>query len=328
MIIQKFDNGWGHQYGWKRTETLVVNQLLSQWIHDDSRTVIINSVWYTDDFHQQVMTWLRQHSWDRLVLVAMLDPAIPQPEWYVEFDRPVIPVGYYSGYNEIDLCALLLADSIDLSDYGDLLNGSSIDTPFICLNRKPHWHRKRLFDRLQQRNLLDRGIVSMGSEHGTAVRSLPELDRPGDLAPNSTATCYGVPNDIASLGPPDLWRRCFFDLVTETVWDINQNRFVSEKIYKPVLGMRPFVVYDPDGGEAWLRARGFETYRRDFQDISSHDPGDPESIMDFLTDLVQQPVSYFTSKFWSMREKLRFNHDRYYRYVQEQRDRIAHGVST
>jgi hypothetical protein len=328
MITHTFDNGWGNQYGWKKTEIKIVNQLLYKCIHDHSRTVVINSVWYTGDFHQQVMSWLRSNDWDRIVLVAMLDPAIPRPEWYTEFDRPVVPVGYYPGKNEIDLCALLLADSIDLAAYSDLLDGSDMDTPFICLNRKPHWHRRRLFARLQQRNLLDRGVVSMGSEDGQALRSLLESDRHGNLAPNSTAQCYGVPNDIASLGPPEIWRRCFFNLVTETVWDINSTGFVSEKIYKPILGMRPFVVYDPDGGETWLRDRGFETYRQDFRDISSHDPGDPESIMNFLTDLVKQPRSYYSSKFWSIREKLRFNHDRYYRYVQEQRDRIAHGVRT
>lgn len=326
MIIQTFDNGWGHQYGWKKTETQVVNQLLSQCLHDDSLTVMINSVWYTRDFHEHVMSWLRQHSWDRLVLIAMLDPAIPQPEWYAEFDRPVIPVGYYAGDNEIDLCALLLAHSIDLSSYGDLLDGSIIDTPFICLNRKPHWHRRRLYARLQQHDLVDRGVVSMGSENGQALRCLPESDRPGDLAPNSTAQHYGIPNDIASLGPPDLWRRCFFDLVTETAWDINQTGFVSEKIYKPILGMRPFVVYDPDGGEAWLRTRGFETYRQDFQDISSHDPGDPEQILDFLQDLASQSKTYFQTKFLSLQEKIQFNFCRFHEYVCEQRQKIDHGI--
>jgi len=326
MIVHTFDNGWGHQYGWKKTEIQIVNQLLHTCIHDHVRTVVINSVWYTRDYHEHVMAWLRTNHWDRIVLVAMLDAAIPRPEWYAEFDRPVVTTGYYPGPNQIDLFALLLADSMDLGAYGDLLDAASIDTPFICLNRKPHWHRQRLFARLQQHDLVNRGVVSMGSESGVAVRALLELDQHNDLAPNSTAQHYGITNDIAGLGPPEIWRRCFFDLVTETMWDINHTGFVSEKIYKPILGMRPFVVYDPDGGETWLRDRGFETYRQDFRDISDHDPGDPESIINFLTDLVQQSRSYFSSKFLAMREKIRFNHDRYYRYVQEQRDRIAHGI--
>jgi hypothetical protein len=326
MITQTFDNGWGHQFGWKKIETRTVNQLLDTWIHDHSRTVVINSVWYTGDFHEHVMSWLRTNDWDRIVLVAMLDPAIPRPEWYSEFARPVIPIGYYPGPNQIDLCALLLADSIDLSSYGDLLDASSIDIPFICLNRKPHWHRLKLFARLQQHDLLDRGVISMGSEEGQALRSLPEADRHGDLAPNSTAQSYGVPNDIAGLGPPEIWRRCLFNLVTETAWDINNTAFVSEKIYKPILGMRPFVVYDPDGGETWLRDRGFETYRQDFRDISDHDPCDPIHTIDFLNDLASQPKSYFKAKFTSLTEKIKFNLDRFETYVQEQRTRINSGI--
>lgn len=326
MIVQIFDQGWGPDWPWKKYEMSVVDKMMMSHKIDASKTVIVNSVWYTASYHEVVMSWLRNNDWDRIVLVAMLDPAIPKPEWYGEFDRPVIPIGYYPGPNHIDLFALLLADSINLHAYGDLLDASDIDIPFICLNRKPHWHRRRLFARLQQHDLLDRGVVSMGSENGPALRSLSESDPRIDLAPNGNTEFYGIPNDVAGLGSPDIWRRCFFDVVTETAWDINSTGFVSEKIYKPIMGMRPFVVYDPDGGESWLKNRGFETYRQDFQDISSHDPGDPESIMDFLTDLVQQPISYFSSKFSSMREKLRFNHDRYYRYVQEQRDRITHGV--
>jgi hypothetical protein len=326
MIIQNFDNGWGQQYRWKKTETHVVNELLTTWINDQSRTVVINSVWYTQEFHDLVMSWLRSNDWDRIVLVAMLDPAIPQPQWYSEFDRPVIPMGYYTGPNQIDLCAVLLTDSIDLQPYGDLLDVSCIDTPFICLNRKPHWHRLKLFQRLQQHDLLDRGIVSMGSDTGIPLRSLPEKDKISDLAPNSTAQSYGVPNDIASLGPPEIWRRCFFNLVTETAWDINNTGFVSEKIYKPILGMRPFVVYDPDGGESWLRDRGFETYRQDFSDISCHDPCDPIQVIGFLRDLVSQNKGYMQSKLESLSEKLKFNRDRLQKYVKEQREKINHGI--
>lgn len=328
MIIKCFDNGWGHQYQWKKTEIQVVNQLLSQWTHDQSRMVVINSVWYTQDFHQEVMAWLRTNPWDRIVLVAMLDAAIPRPDWYHEFDRPVIPIGYYHGSNQIDLFALLLADSIDLSPYGDLLDASDIDTPFICLNRKPHWHRKKLFAQLQQHGLLDHGIISMGADHGQAVRSLPESDISHDLAPNSSAQYHGIPNDIASLGSPAIWCRCFFDLVTETVWDINSTGFVSEKIYKPIMGMRPFVVYDPDGGGKWLRDRGFETYEKDFQDVSDYDPSNPDQIVVFLKDLCRQDKKYYQHKFSSLCAKIDHNRNVFESYLRDQYKIIDRGLIT
>jgi hypothetical protein len=327
MIIKYFDNGWGHQYHWKKTEIQVVNQLLAQCMHDLSRTVVINSVWYTQDFHQEVMTWLRTNSWDRIVLVAMLDAAIPRPDWYHEFDRPVIPVGYYAGPNQIDLFALLVAESIDLSPYGDLLDEADIDTPFICLNRKPHWHRKKLFAQLQQHGLRDHGIVSMGADHDQAVKSVPGGNSSEDLAPNSSAQYHGIPNDIASLGPPQIWRRCFFNVVTETVWDINSTGFVSEKIYKPIVGMRPFVIYDPDGGSQWLRDRGFETYEKDFLDMSDHDPADPDKLILFLLDLTKQSRNYFQNKFEKLIDKIRYNKSRFDTYTQQIKQQIDQGIN-
>ena len=326
MIIKCFDNGWGHQYQWKKIEIQVVNQLLAECMHDQSRTVVINSVWYTQDFHQEVMSWLRTNSWDRIVLVAMLDAAIPRPDWYSEFDRPVIPLGYYAGPNQIDLFALLLVDSIDLSLYGDLLDASDIDIPFICLNRKPHWHRKKLFAQLQHHGLQDHGVVSMGADHDQAVTSVPGVNLSENLAPNSSAQYHGIPNDIASLGPPEIWRRCFFNVVTETVWDINSTGFVSEKIFKPIVGMRPFVVYDPDGGGRWLRDRGFETYENDFQDISDHNPSNPDQIVLFLRDLCWQDKKYHQHKFSDLSDKINHNRDVFGSYVRNQYKIIDRGL--
>lgn len=327
MIIQNFDNGWGSQYHWKRKEIQIVNQLIGKWIYDQSETVIINSVWYDSDFHQQVMSWLRTHTWDRIVLVAMLDPAIPQPDWYNEFGRPVITVGAYPGPYQIDLFAQLLIDSIDLNAYGDLTDASDIEIPFLCLNRKPHWHRKKFFAELQQHDLLYRGIISMGSEKGPAVLALPEDDYKHDMAPNSSNEHHGIPNDIASLGPPAIWRRCFFNVVTETIWNINQNCFVSEKIYKPIVGMRPFVVYDPDGGGKWLRDRGFITYETDFRDVSDYNPDDPTQLVLFLQDISKQSSQYFQYKFKQLIDKIKHNRLQFDVYVEQQQQKIHNGIN-
>jgi hypothetical protein len=326
MIIQEFNNGWGPEWSWKQFEISSVNKFLRQVISDTSQTVLINSVWYSQDYHDMVMSWLRQNHWDQIILVAMLDPAIPRPDWYSEFGRPVIAIGYYPGQNQIDLFAMLLADSIDLSVYGDLVDGSNMDTPYICLNRKPHWHRLRLFYELQHHGLLDHGVVSMGSQDGRALRSLSEPHTPNNLAPNSSEQSYGIPNDINSLGPPEIWRRCFFNVVTETVWNINHCGFVSEKIYKPIVGMRPFVVYDPDGGTEWLKDKGFETYENDFRDISQYDPSDPECLIFFLKDLTSQDKKYFCHKYYQLVEKIKFNRENFYRYVQNQKNNIKQGV--
>ena len=94
MIIKTFDQGWGLNYPLKRYEQEIVSSLLKPFVESNQQIVVINSVWYTKDMHDQVMSWLRENVWDQIVLIAMLDAAIPFPDRYAEFDRPVTGIGY------------------------------------------------------------------------------------------------------------------------------------------------------------------------------------------------------------------------------------------
>lgn len=326
MIKKTFDQGWGAQWGWKQLENRVVNTMLDRVAKDNSETVVINSVWYTSERHEETMAWLRENTWDRIVLVAMLDASIPKPDWYAEFGREVIGLGYYPGNNELDLCALFVEEFLDLTPYGDLSDTSMIDTPFMCLNRKPHWHRKKFYQSLEFLNLLDRGMVSMGSEDGNAVRTLPNDCEPDLIAPNSETQHYGIPNSVSSLGNADNWRRCFLNVVTETMYDINRTNFVSEKIYKPIVGRRPFLVFDPDGAVKWLTDRGFESYVNDFKDISDLDLTRPEMVSQFLVSLCDQPQSYWQSKLVALQPKIMHNSNNFQRYVAGQKQRVQQGI--
>ena len=325
MIIKYFNNGWGPQWPLKQFEQGIVDSLLAGIAQDQSRTVVINSVWYTTEYHQQVLSWLRANPTDRIVLVAMLDAAIPRPEWYVEFNCEVVPVGYYLGDYSLDFCALFVDKFLDAPAIDQLTDASNIDTAYMCLNRKPHWHRRQLYNRLQSRDLLQHGIVSMGGE-GTAIRSL-DVDREhDDLAPNASAEHYGIPNDIVSLGHLQNWQRHFVNVVTETVYGINQSGFVSEKIYKPIVGCRPFLIYDPDGGTQWLRDRGFEPYVLDFQDITDLDLSLPINIPRFLSVLCEKTSAYWQTKYLALQEKILYNKQHFADYVKSQHQLIEKGI--
>lgn len=326
MIIQSFNNGWGPEWPLKRFEQSIVDSLLTGIAQDQSKTVIINSVWYSQEYHHQVLWWLRDNPVHRIVLIAMLDAAIPKPEWYAEFDCEIISVGYYPGDYSLDFCALFVDKFLHAPSADQLMDASVIDTAYMCLNRKPHWHRQQLYARLQAHDLLKHGIVSMGGP-GTATRSLDVDRRHDDLAPNASTEHYGIPNDIASLGHPENWQRHFVNIVTETVYDINQSGFVSEKIYKPIVGCRPFLVYDPDGAVRWLQHRGFESYVGDFTDITDLDLRLPINIPKFLHVLCQQNPTYWQSKYLALQEKILYNKQHFADYVKSQHHVIQKGIA-
>lgn len=326
MIIKTFDQGWGSQYLLKQYEQDIVADLVKSFVASDQQTVMINSVWYTTEMHEQVMSWLQNNNWDQIVLIAMLDAAIPYPDRYAEFGRPVTGIGYYPGAGQVDFCALFVDHFLQTPDTDILLDANTIDTAYMCLNRKPHWHRKKLYSQLQSLDLVNQGIVSMGGD-GQAVTALAQ-DRDHDtLAPNATRDHYGIPNDIVSLGHQDNWQRHLLNVVTETFYDINRTGFVSEKIYKPIVGCRPFLVYDPDGGTQWLRDRGFEPYTQDFRDISDLDLAEPHNLPKFLKVLCEQTPAYWQKKFVDLQEKIQYNKIHFADYVAQQRSIVKQGIS-
>jgi hypothetical protein len=57
---------------------------------------------------------------------------------------------------------------------------------------------------------------------------------------------------------PDWYNRTLFSMVSETT--VDNNRFISEKSYKPIAYGHPFVIYGSPGTLQHLRTQGFETF--------------------------------------------------------------------
>lgn len=319
MILQTFDNGWGDTVPLKALEREILNGFLCRYINNDLRSVIVNSTWYTRDFHQHVMEQINLLDPDMIFVVSFFDCAIVLEDQYP--GRRTQGIGYYPGDGEIDFWAIASQRYMSLHN---VVN--DIDLPFMCLNRKPHWHRRKLYQQMLDFDLLDRGLVSMGSNNGQPQRLLPNDQGASDMAPNAGAEQHGIKNDIFSLGHPDNWNRCLLNIVTETVYDISHNHFVSEKIYKPILGQRPFLVYDPGGARHWLESRGFQTYLNDWLDISDLDLGEPANIAPFLACLSNQPRSYFQKKIIDLAPKIQYNKHWFDVYCSRQQDLIKKGL--
>ena len=317
MIVIEVDQGWGPEWPIKKLEQQILDQYLQPLQASQDRVAVINSVWYNSENHQAVLKQLRSANIDRVVLVAMIDAALIQDTMFGTLGVPISRVGYFKSDDEIDFWSTVV-DRFFRIDF-DVTESQQIDTAYLCYNRKPHAHRLQLFDQLQQQDLLDRGVVTLGQEDGRALRCLPQ-DVPGnELAPNLG---YGIVNDIMSLGNPYTWNRCLLNIVTESVFDVDRDWFVSEKIYKPILGMRPFLVYAPNGAQAWLEHIGIESYVRDFEDICSIDVSRPENIATMLKELCCLSAGDLQSKYLALLPKIRYNRWKLDCYLKSVNDKI------
>lgn len=133
------------------------------------------------------------------------------PQWFIENTDP------------------LEVDKLNLNE--------SPNNLYLAYNRKPRMHRIQLIDALIEKQILDKGWVTF--EHG----HYPQIDiKTGftDQDKHSTDIRFTRPEDLTSLGDLNIWRDSYLVVVSET--DHDDPWQLSEKTWKPIFGLRPFLI--------------------------------------------------------------------------------------
>ena len=107
----------------------------------------------------------------------------------------------------------------------------------------------------------------------------------------------------AHFGPQEyrFWQRSFLHLVNETVF-YDHKLHLTEKTFKPIVSLRPFVLVAAPGNLAYLRSYGFQTFSP-WIDESYDSVEDPELRL----DMIATEVSKLCAK--SMTELKKIHHD-------------------
>lgn len=128
------------------------------------------------------------------------------------------------------------------------LNTDNLKT-YLCYQNKPHDHRLYLTKQLKEQNLLDSGIVTLAGFL--------------DISENKNISFLGKHNvrreDPCSFGDLTVWNRCFLNVVAETHYN-NTSRVFTEKTYKPIIGLRPFIILGSYKILKYLKDKGFYTF--------------------------------------------------------------------
>lgn len=77
-----------------------------------------------------------------------------------------------------------------------------------------------------------------------------------------------------------LWQRSLFHLVNETVF-YDSKLHLTEKVFKPIVAARPFILVAAAGNLAYLRSYGFETFSK-WIDESYDEVSDPDQRLDLI----------------------------------------------
>jgi len=180
--------------------------------------------------------------------------------------------------------------------------------PFLSLNRlhtNDRSYRLNLIARLADQGLLEQGHVSLHLDHHEHGNWQQEISNPetklSDQASALIQQHISRPlvldkektsgNISADFGHQEfeLWKSGLWHIVTETVFYYDKLH-LTEKIFKPIVAQRPFMLAAAPENLAYLKSYGFETFDR-WIDESYDKIRDPDQRLQAIVDQTQRLCS-------------------------------------
>jgi hypothetical protein len=313
----------------------------------DSNNVLLNLTWTGPQTDQQISDVLAQYKEiHNLFLLSTVD-AVPHSarEFVRRFEqhgvKNIYRLGNSEGAHYFNFFAIVCADHHERYRTDDLVL-RDIKYPYISYNRKPYVHRLDLVKELVRRGLKDRGVVTLGRpfSHNTAPEdqlyfSIGERDEDYvkyghwyDLG--TTSTPHQIPHDLFSLHNWPAWQHHFLHVVgSTTVWN-EDDLFVNQINFKPLIGMRPFVINGQTKQYQWLRDQGFRTFEHLWPDQDLTVPGGlgdgnlTHAIANVIESVCASTPDQLQSMYNSILPDLVHNRLRFWEWCSEQQHRVNH----
>ena len=190
---------------------------------------------------------------------------------------------------------------------------------YVNLNRVPRTHRFELMEKLLENDLVDQGYVSFGMDGGWITRTLPGIQQVQYKYPKFIENLHRFPMDInianTRPNPADIWLEdvqyfddSYFSVVTETVYygdniqcpfssTTMYNIFPSEKIYKPIALLHPFILVSRPYFLAKLREHGYKTFAPFIDETYDTIEDDAERMQAIANEINR--LCQFTDTEWS-----------------------------
>lgn len=176
---------------------------------------------------------------------------------------------------------------------------------FNCLNRVSRHHREVMVMRLIEHNLHLQGMMS----HNTLVYdNWPAHGVPQEVVDKAKGVLPLVVDDAdfnnnkAMQINRNIYLKSWSSVITEThAFDEPYNLFISEKLWKPLWALQPFMVLGHQGTLAKLKSWGFETFDTVFDE--SYDTAPFADRVAIILKNVQQ-LSFVRDK-WSWLEQVK-----------------------
>ena len=215
---------------------------------------------------------------------------------------------------------------------------------FTCLNGAYRASRIKIVSELFRNGLDKDGYISIIGNYGEDILTKsdlqPELDNDIikyfiDKIVPKLPIVIDIEKDMELIEPyigssyvHEMYTNSYFNIITETSynWDsssiIDNNIFLTEKTYRAIFGMQPFIVVSNPGFLKFLKSTGFETFPEFFDE--SYD--EIENPLERINTIVKEikkicSLSYeeIHNKYYSIFDKLEHNRNRLIEIVDDKK---------
>jgi len=309
----------------------------------NSRNILINSTWFGPQYknnneYDKILAFNKEGvTFDNLFFLTTVDPpSITKDEYNRVASMLGNPTVYYIGNfensaYEFNFFSYAVNDNFEEYNNSDIIL-SELKYYYICYNRKPREHRVNLVRILKDNDLLQYGIVTLGKPDITydndpnndLYLSIGEnpLDyyKQGDWFAKDDTT--GIPHDLFSLHNMEAWNHHFLYINGATQFWPWDDVYVMQDQYRPIIGLRPFLINGNPRTYKWLRNNGFKTFTQYFPFVAIEDEYEDKvhtNLLKVIQWLIVQPKSNIINMYRDMLPDLIYNQNRMKEFAKEQR---------
>jgi hypothetical protein len=311
----------------------------------DQNNVFLNTTWIGPETDADINKIVEQGNYiDNLFLLSTVDPVMPTA-WTVVKRLEQLGVGKihklgnFDGPQYFNFFAIVCLEHFETYNTDDLIL-KDVQYPYISYNRKPYVHRLAFVKELISRGLVERGVVTLG-------RPFPGNDNPEDQLyftigernqdyvkyghwyPDSLdATPHEIPHDLFSLHNMNYWHHHFLHVIGSTSIYNEDEIFLNQINFKPLIGLRPFIINGQTRQYKFLKDNGFRTFEQYFPGVDLTTPGNTSHNR--LAVVLADAVEYICNKspaelqdmYNAMLPDLIHNRNHWYNWAQEQKYRM------
>ena len=318
---------------------LILNQINDKFAGEQN--LLISLTWFGPQFDNDGWQNLLEFEsnnikFDNLFLLATVDPPYLTVNEIQEVKNKIdaIKVFYLGNFDSphgFNFFAPVISKNFKKYSNEELIL-TQIEKNYVNYNRKPKSHRVKLVKEILANGLESVGTLTLGRDqthvhdndaNNNMYISIGEKHETYlELGNRPNVWEFGIPQDYYSLHNMDIWKKTFLYINAATESNPINDLFCQQDTFKPMIGLRPFVINGVQRTYRWLRNNGFKTFNHYWNHVDIENGNVIDTIVQLIRHLQSLTPNELLAMYNDMLPNLYYNKNRFFEFAQEQKYKI------